>query len=73
VVSAGWDDIPGEQLLHAGNRMVGEWGEHVAWVAFGVEAVEFRGADQAVKGGGALATFMGAGEKIILPVMKMLS
>jgi hypothetical protein len=53
--------------------MVGEAGEHVAQVALRIEAVQFRGADQAVEGGGALPARIGAGKKVVLAFMEMLS
>jgi hypothetical protein len=46
--------------------MVGEAGEHVAQVALRIETVEFRGADQAVEGGGALAALIRTGEEVVL-------
>ena len=46
--------------------MVGEAGEHVTQVALRIEAVQFRGADQAVEGGGALPARIGAGKKVVL-------
>ena len=72
-VRAGGDDIPGEQLFNMANGMVGEAGEHVAQVALRIEAVQFRGADQAVEGGGALPARIGAGKKVVLAFMEMLS
>jgi len=66
VVSAGGDDIPGQQLLNAANGMVGEAGEYVAQVALWIEAIQFRGTDQAVEDGGALSARLGAGKKVVL-------
>jgi len=50
--------------------MVGEAGEHVAQVALRIETVEFRGADQAVEGGGALPARIGAGKEVVLAFMR---
>ena len=46
--------------------MVGDAGEHVAQVGFGVEAVELGGLDERVDRGGTLAAGVGAGEELIL-------
>jgi len=45
--------------------MIGDAGQNVAETGFGVEAVEFGGADQAVDRGGSLAT--GIRRDLIVP------
>jgi hypothetical protein len=70
VVSVWCDDIPWQQFLDAIDGMVGDTREHVAQILFGIQAVEFGRADQGIEGGGAFAAFIGAGEKVILAVMK---
>ena len=46
--------------------MVGDAGQHIAEIGFGIETVQFGGADQAVDRGGALAAGIGAGEQVVL-------
>jgi len=46
--------------------MVGDAGEHFAHVALRIEAVQFRCADQAVEGGGALTARIGTCKKVVL-------
>jgi hypothetical protein len=60
-------DVPGEQVADAVDGVVGDAGEHVAEVGFGIEAVELGGLDQGIEGGGAFAAGVGAGEEIVLP------
>ena len=50
--------------------MVGEAGEHVAQVALRIEAVQLRGADQAIEHCGTLAALIRTGEEVILAVMR---
>ena len=72
-VRAECGDLPGEQFLDTINGVVGDAGEHVAQVAFRVEAVQFGSADRAVEAGGALSDRIGASEKAILPAMEVFS
>ena len=46
--------------------MIGDAGEDIAEVGFGIEAVELGGFDERVDRGGALAAGIGAGEQLIL-------
>ena len=59
-------EVPGQEFLDAVDRMVGDAGQHVAEIRFGIETVEFGGADQAVDRGGAFAAGIGAGEQVVL-------
>jgi hypothetical protein len=59
-------EVPGQELLDAVDRMVGDAGQHVSEIRFGVEAVDFGRANQAVDRGGALAASIGAGEQVVL-------
>lgn len=56
------DDIPGQEFLDAADGVVGHAGEHLAQVFLGVQVVEFGGAEQTVKGDGALPTGIGTGK-----------
>jgi len=47
--------------------MVGDAGQHVSEVRFGIETVEFGATDQAVDRGGALTAGIGAGEQVVFP------
>ena len=55
-----------QEFLDAVDRMIGDAGQHVEEIDFGVETVEFGGADQAVDRGGALAAHIGACEQVVL-------
>jgi hypothetical protein len=46
--------------------MVGDAGQHIAKIGFGIEAVEFGCADQAVDGGCALAARVRSGKQVVL-------
>ena|GEM_PF-5123115 len=46
--------------------VVGNAREHIAQVGFGIDAVKFGGADQAVNCGCTFATGVGAGEQVVL-------
>lgn len=58
-------DFPWEQLLDAVDWMIGDAGQHVAEIGFGIKAIEFGTADQAVNRGGAFAAGIGAGEQLV--------
>ena len=66
VVSIECSHLPREQFLDAVDGMLGEAGEHLAEVLSGIEAVEFRAADQAIEDGGAFAALIRTGEEVIL-------
>lgn len=53
--------------------MLGDAPEDVTQVGFRVEPVEFRGADQRVGVGCALAAGVGAGKEIVFAVMRRFS
>src|SRR5258708_1681950 len=45
--------------------MIGDVGQHVSEIRFGIATVEFGAADQAVDCGGSLAAGVGAGEQVV--------
>lgn len=47
--------------------MLGDVGEHVAQIAFRIDAVEFCTADQRVNRGSALTAAIGTGKEIVFP------
>jgi hypothetical protein len=51
--------------------MVRDLCQHGAEIEFRVEAVEFGRSNEAVYGSGAVATRVGVGEQIVLPVMQI--
>ena len=55
--------VPGEQLVDASDRMIGDAGEDVSEPCLGGAVVEFGGDDQAVEQRGALAATIGPGEQ----------
>jgi hypothetical protein len=59
-------DVPGQELLDAVDRMVGDAGQHIAEIGFGIETVEFGSADQAVDRGGSFAA--GVAQEFALPL-----
>jgi hypothetical protein len=60
---------PGQEIVDAIDRVVGDSGENVAQIGLWVEAVEGRGLDQGVENGRATATAVRAGEEIVLSFM----
>lgn len=69
VLVSGCGDIPGQQRFNAVDGMVGDAREHVAQLAFGVETVQLRRADQAVNRGGTLAARIRSCEEIVLAAL----
>lgn len=55
-------DIPGQQIINPIDRMVGDIGEDVAQIGFGIDAVHACPTDERVHGGGMLATAVSAQE-----------
>ena len=45
-------EVPGEQFVDPIDRMFGDAGQDLAEIAFGVQSIEFRRADQRLDGGG---------------------
>lgn len=60
-------DVPRQEFVDAVDRMIGDAGQHIAEIGFGVEVVEFGAADQAVDRGGSFAASIGAGEQVVFP------
>lgn len=53
-------DIPRQQIINPIDRMVGDIGEDVAQIGFGIDAVHACHTDERVHGGGTLATAVSA-------------
>ena len=53
-------EVPRQEFFNAVDGMVGDAGQHVAEIGFGIETVELCAADQAVDRCGALAAGIGA-------------
>ena len=60
-------EVPGQEFLDAVDGMIGDAGQHVSEIRFGIETVEFGAADQAVDRGGALAAGIGTREQEVFP------
>src|SRR5271155_2033793 len=60
-------EIPWQEILDAVDRMIGDAGQHISEIRFGIETVELGGADQAVDRGGTLTAGIGAGEQVVFP------
>ncbi len=54
--------VPGQELVDALGRMIGETGKDVGEPGAGIDVVELGGFDQGVDGGGARGAGIGAGE-----------
>jgi hypothetical protein len=59
-------EIPGEQFVDAGDRLVGDAREHLAEKRFGIAPVEFGAAEQAVECRGALTADIATREEEVL-------
>lgn len=57
---------PRQQLADAVDLVVGDAGEDVAQIGFGIHVVELGGLDERIDGGGAFATGIRSGEEIVL-------
>jgi hypothetical protein len=62
--------LPGQQLVDAGDWMFGDAREHLAQKRFGIVAVEFGGPQQAVDCRSTITACITAGEQIVLALMK---
>lgn len=58
--------VPGQELVDAVYRVVGDTGEDVAEIGEGIDAVQLACIDQAVDDGGALTSVVGTGEQPVL-------
>ena len=62
------DEIPRQQFVDAIDGMIGNLCQHLAQIAFGIYAVEFGRADQAINRRRPFAAHLRAGKQIILAV-----
>ena len=62
-------EIPRQQFVDAVDGMVGDAGQHLAQIGFGIEAVELGRTDQAVDRRGAFPARIRSGKQVVLPVM----
>jgi hypothetical protein len=60
------DEVPGEQFVDAVYRVLGDAGQDLAEIAFGIESIEFRRSDQRVDCGSSFAAGVGATKKVVL-------
>jgi len=67
---AGRGEVPRQQVSDKVHGVLGNARQDPTQVHFGIESVEFRGADQAVDGSGPLSAGIGTGEQVVLPLMK---
>ena len=63
-------DVPGQQLGHAADGVVGDAAEDLSQIGFGVEAIQFGGLDEAIDGGGPLTARVRSGEQPVLPAQR---
>lgn len=59
-------EVPGKQFVDPVDRMVGDAGQDLSEIAFGVESVEFRRADERVDGGSPFAAGVRASKQVVL-------
>ena len=59
--------VPGQALIEALGRMLGDTGEHVGEPGLRIDAIHFRRDDQRVHEGGSVTATVGAGEQPGLP------
>ena len=55
-------DLPGHEFVDPIDRMVGNVGQDVTQIGFGIDAVEFARPDERVHGSGTLTATVGTGE-----------
>ena len=60
-------EVPRQQLVNVVDLVVGDAREHVPQIGFGIDAIEFRGADQAVDRSGSFTASILSREQVILP------
>ncbi len=60
-------EVPRQKFVDAVDGMVGDAGEHLPQIGFGIETIELRRTDQAVDGCGALAARIRSRKQVILP------
>ena len=58
--------IPWEQFVDAVDFVIGDAGENVAEIGFGINGVELAGFDEGVDGSGAIAAPVGSSKEIVL-------
>ena len=66
-------DARWQQFVELVDGVLGDAFADVSQVGFGVDSVELGGDDQAVDVGGAFAAGIGAGEEIVLAIMRRFS
>jgi hypothetical protein len=66
-------EIPRQQFVDAVDGMVGDAGQHLAQIGFGIETVEFRRTNQAVDRRRPLSARIRSREQVVLPIMKVFS
>src|ERR1700730_5320623 len=59
-------EVPGEEFVDPVDRVLGDAGQDLAELAFGIESIEFRRSDQRVDGGRSLPPGVRATEKVVL-------
>ena len=59
-------DVPGQEFLDAVNGMVGDAAQDVGQVGFWIQSVQFRGTQQGIHRGGALAACIGTCKQVVL-------
>jgi hypothetical protein len=59
--------VPRQKVINAIDRVIRDTGEHVAQIAFRLDAIEFSGTYYRVNRRGSLAATVGAGKQIVLP------
>ena len=63
----GVGDVPWQQFFHTADRVIGNQGDDMPRIGFGIEATELGRADQAVQAGSALPLGIRTGEVLFAP------
>ncbi len=67
-MALGFLPVPGEELVEALGRMLGDAGEHVGEPGLGIDVVHLRRVDQGVHEGDSVTDAVGTGEQPSLPL-----
>ena len=62
-------DVPWQQFFHTADRVIGNQGDDMPQIGFGIEAIELGRADQAIQAGSALPSGIRTGEEVVFAVM----
>jgi hypothetical protein len=62
-------DVPGQEILHAIDWVIGDLSEHLAQVRFRIKTVQLRRSDQTIEGGRTFSAPIRSREQVVLSIM----